>query len=127
MQPRELVVEFNNSINARDADRLGRLMSDDHELIDTADAVERGKAHCLDLWRGFFEQFPDYRNTFLELTEQDDLVLVVGYSTCSVDVLDGPAIWTARVRANTVSQWRVYEDTPETRQSLGLTQEPARG
>jgi ketosteroid isomerase-like protein len=126
MQSSDVVEQFNSHINNRDADGLGSLMSDDHEFIDTVGNVERGRAHCLDLWRGFFAQFPDYRNTFLELTERDDLVLIVGYSTCSLDALNGPAIWTARVGGNTVTQWRVYHDTSETRQALGLTQKSAR-
>jgi ketosteroid isomerase-like protein len=127
MQPSDLVVHFNTQINNRDADGLGRLMSDDHEFIDSTGNVERGRAHCLNLWRGFFDEFPDYRNTFLELTERDDHVLVVGYSTSSVDALNGPAIWTARVCDNKITQWRVYLDTSETRQILGLPQQSARG
>ena len=120
MHPTDLVLQFNEHINNRDADGLGMLMSDDHEFIDTDGNVERGRDRCLGAWRGFFNQFPDYRNTFVELTARNDLVVVVGYSTCSVDVLDGPAIWTAHVRGDTISQWRVYHDTSETRQSLGV-------
>ena len=53
-----------------------------------------------------------------------DLVVIVGYSTCSVEVLKGPAIWTARVADDKVIQWRVFDDTPEVRQLLGLRDTP---
>jgi len=79
-------------------------MADDHEFIDTAGNTARSKAHCLSLWRGFFEQFADYRNTFTSLIPRGDLVVVVGYSTCSNPLLDGPALWTARIQDGKVAQ-----------------------
>src|SRR5262247_522848 len=95
-------------------------MTDDHRFTDTLGNSVYGKANCLEAWRGFFEQFPDYRNTFVDIRARDDLVIVVGYSTCSVEVLSGPAIWTATIRNDGVAHWRVYEDAPEVRGDLGI-------
>jgi ketosteroid isomerase-like protein len=115
-----VVTRFNACINARDADGLGRLMTDDHTFIDTAGAAVRGKDACLSAWRGFFEQFPDYRNTLVELRSSRSAVFARGFSSCSVPVLDGPALWSARVRGDRVAEWRVYEDAPAHRARLGF-------
>jgi ketosteroid isomerase-like protein len=120
MNPEEVVAEFNAAINRRDVDGLAALMPDEHEFIDSLGAVERGKAHCLELWRGFFAQFPDYRNTFTHVSSNNGVVVVVGYSTCSTDVLNGPALWMAVTSNEKVAQWRVYKDTPENRLTLGI-------
>jgi len=120
MRSEEVVVEFNAQINHRDLDGLGSLMTDDHEFIDSAGGSVLGKAHCLDAWRGFFEQFPDYLNHFTEMNARGDEVVVVGYSTCTYALLDGPALWSAKVRDGKVAQWRVYNDTSEARAGLGI-------
>jgi ketosteroid isomerase-like protein len=120
MSPEEVANRFNACINRRDLSGLAELMTEDHVFTDTLGASVRGKAGCLDAWRGFFEQFPDYRNTFTSLIARGDLTIAVGYSTCAVEALDGPAVWTAEVKDDKVSHWRVYEDTPELRMELGV-------
>jgi ketosteroid isomerase-like protein len=116
-----LVTRFNDCINSRDLDGLGRLMSDDHIFIDTAGDAVTGKPACLEAWSGFFEAYPSYRNIFDSVREKDGLVTVTGRSECpGHPVLEGPALWTAVVEGGQVAQWRVYEDTSETRMQLGL-------
>ena len=52
------------------------------------------------------------------------VVTVIGRSECpGVPILEGPALWTAVVSGDRVTQWRVHEDTPETRIQLGLPQQ----
>ncbi|WP_142215589.1 hypothetical protein [Streptomyces sp. SLBN-118] len=65
--------------------------------------------------RGFFASFPHYRNVFDSLAARDDLVTVFGHSERSDPSLAGPALWTAMIRGDQVSGWRVHEDTPATR------------
>ena len=38
----------------------------------------------------------------------------------SVDPLDGPSLWSAKVHEGRVSEWRVYEDTDQNRRNLKL-------
>ncbi len=96
-------------------------MTEDHTLIDTDNNVLSGRDGVLIAWRGFFEAFPDYRNVWKDLTVNAEMLIAVGHSTCATEPeLDGPTIWTATVRADSVSQWRVYTDTPENRAQLGL-------
>jgi ketosteroid isomerase-like protein len=96
-------------------------MTDDHTFIDTEENVLSGREDVLSAWRGFFEAFPDYRNVWTDLTVKGEMLIAVGHSTCATEPeLDGPAIWTATVRTDGVSLWRVYTDTPENRIQLGL-------
>lgn len=115
-------VQFNASINARDADGLAARMTSDHAFVDTEGHVLRGRAACREAWLGFFEAFPSYRNEFDRVQETGDgLVVAVGRSVCAEHAdLDGPAIWTARVVGDLVSEWRVHEDTPGVRRRLGV-------
>jgi ketosteroid isomerase-like protein len=129
---RETALAFNDAINRRDLVALGGLMADDHTFIDTEGNVLSGREDVLGAWRGFFGAFPDYRNVWTSLTVKGETLVAVGHSTCASEPeLDGPAIWTARVRAaDGVSLWRVCTDTPENRIQLGLDparRQPSRG
>ena len=76
---------------------------------------------CWTRWRGFFDAFPDYRNVWTEVLHSGDAIIALGHSVCATEPeLDGPAIWTAIVRDDQVSMWRVREDTPDNRARLGL-------
>jgi ketosteroid isomerase-like protein len=117
-------VAFNEAINRRDLDALGRLMTDDHTFIDSDDNILAGKEEVLNAWEGFFEAFPDYRNDWAKVTSSGGTLTALGRSVCSTEpALDGPAIWTARIVDGTVSEWRVYEDTPGNRSLLGIAEE----
>ena len=127
MNARDIALRFNDAINTRDVDRLGALMTDDHRFVDSEERAEIGKEACLEAWRGFFQQFPDYRNVFTSVLPRDDVVVIAGYSTCSFGPLDGPALWKATIRADKVAEWRVYQDDEVARQALGLSgQAPTR-
>jgi ketosteroid isomerase-like protein len=115
-----IVARFNDHINGRDLDGLARLMTDDHVFVDSAGGRVDGRQRCLLAWRGFFDAYPDYRNVFASTSASADMVAAAGRSVCSEPALDGPALWTARIRDGRVWEWRVYEDTPETRTQIGL-------
>src|SRR2546423_1269456 len=66
MTNHETVLAFIRSINARDADGLGDLMSDDHRFIDALGNEVVGKEKMILGWRGYFEWFPDY---WIEINE----------------------------------------------------------
>lgn len=115
------VARFNAMINSRDLDGLASLMTDGHTFIGTTGHAVAGKQSCREAWSGFFAAYPSYRNLFESVHEEDGLVVIVGRSVCSDDpALDGPALWTARVEGNLVTEWRVYDDTPEARHLLAV-------
>ena len=103
-------LKFNEKINQRDLEGLAELMTDDHTLVVIANnrgETTKGKDVVKEGWREFFRKCPDYRNIFTCVTIQDNVVVMVGYSTCSFKPLDGPNIWTAKIRGGRVSEWRV--------------------
>ena len=112
---------FNEAINRRDLAALAKLMTDDHAFIDSSGEVFAGKGEVLRAWDGFFAAFPDYRNTWADVSTIGGIVVAIGRSVCSTEAaLDGPALWAARTEGGRVSEWRVYDDTPESRTQLGL-------
>jgi ketosteroid isomerase-like protein len=116
-----IVLQFNECINHRDLDGLAALLTEDHAFIDSASTAVHGKERVIEAWSGFFALFPDYRNIFEQVESRDQLVAIRGHATCSEQRLDGPALWTAKVRGDHVAEWRVYHDTPDNRSALGLT------
>jgi ketosteroid isomerase-like protein len=118
--PATIAARFNDRINGRDIDGLASLMTDDHTFIDTEARAVSGLRNCRDAWRGFFSAYPDYRNVFVSMITNRDVVTIVGHSVCSEPDLAGPALWTATIRDGKVAEWRVYSDTRENRQRLAL-------
>jgi len=118
--PQEIVLAFNQRINDRDLEGLAAMMADDHTFIDSSNEVYAGKETMVPNWREFFGSYPDYRNHFEYLETRGDEVFILGHSTCSYQPLDGPAIWTARVKGELVTEWRVYLDTEQNRNKLAL-------
>lgn len=109
MTVEETVIKFYDFINSCNIGGLSSMMTDDHAFIDTLNSEIKGKENCVIACEGFFEAFPDYKNYFTKLAYKDNFVMIEGYSTCSVKILDGPALWTAKVNGNKISEWRVYE------------------
>jgi ketosteroid isomerase-like protein len=101
-------LKFNEKINSQDIEGLAKLMTEDHTFINSERKATKGKNAMKESWREFFKQYPDYKNTFTSVTTQNNVVIMIGYSTCSNKTLEGPNIWTARVRGRRVSEWRVY-------------------
>lgn len=126
MNPSDMMLtalRFNEKINQQDLKGLSELMTRDHTFIDSLGNTTVGKNTMKNGWREFFKKYPDYRNVFTSVTTRNDYVVMVGYSTCSYPELNGPALWTARVHAGRVSEWRVYKDTPTNRRKLGISRQ----
>lgn len=120
MAPEETANKFNEFINARDISGLSSMMTNDHSFIDTLDNTITGKENCVNVWAGFFKAFPDYKNHFTKVTAKFDVVMIEGFSTCSEKMLDGPALWTAKIEGDKISEWRVYEDSEMNRSRIYL-------
>ena len=102
-----IALKFNEKINQQDLEGLAELMTDDHTFIDSDGAVTKGKDVMKKGWQEFFKRFPDYKNIFTCVTIQNDIVVMIGYSTCSYKPLAGPNVWTAKVLDGLLSEWRV--------------------
>ena len=115
-----IALKFNERINARDLTGLGEMMTEDHVFIDIPGEVHEGRPLMVSGWFDFFKNYPDYRNNFTHIEVIDGVVVMVGFSECSHNPLDGPAIWTAQVRDGLIAEWRVYDDKEEVRKELGI-------
>ena len=102
-----IALKFNEKINQQDLDGLAELMTDDHTFVDSDGVITKGKDVMKRIWREFFKRYPDYRNIFTSITTQNNIVVMVGYSTCSYKPLNGPNIWTAKIRDGRLFEWRV--------------------
>ena len=102
-----VALRFNEKINERDLEGLAELMSEDHAFVDNDNTVTKGKDVMKKGWEQFFKAYPDCRNVFTSVTVQDEVVVMVGYSKCSFKPLDGPNVWTARIRDGRIQEWRV--------------------
>ncbi len=118
--PKTVALRFNDCINRHDLTELLTLMTDTHTFIDSSNNVLEGKAACRKSWSDFFVQWPDYRNIFESIAVNGATVVMQGRSVCSDEKLDTKAIWTARITGNKVAEWRVYFDTPQNREALGM-------
>ena len=100
-------LRFNEKINKQDLKGLTELMTEDHTFIDNEGKAIKGKNAMKEGWKQSFRNYPDYQNTFTCVTTQNNLVVMIGYSTCSYKPLSGPNMWTAKVHGRRVSEWRV--------------------
>ena len=118
--PISIVQAFNNCINKQDIFGLSDLMAENHTFIDREGTSHGPKSHMVEVWKGFFEMFPSYRNTFNKIEAFDNNVSVLGFAYWSEKELYDPVIWTAIIKDNLISEWRVYEDSPENRKISNL-------
>ena len=118
--PKLTALMFNECINARDLKGLTVLMTEDHAFIDRNDDRHDGRDHMSKGWRQFFDEFPEYRNTFVRVQSVDDLVVVLGYAEWSTGGELDHVIWTGTIRDDLVAEWRVVEDTEANRELFGL-------
>ncbi|MFX1536060.1 MAG: nuclear transport factor 2 family protein [Promethearchaeota archaeon] len=117
--PKLVALLYNEQINARNLAGVIALMADNHKFIDSKNRVEN-KEQMKKSWEEFFTEYPDYRNIFHTVISRDNLVIMLGNSECSEPVLDGPAIWTAKIENDQVAEWRIYLDTEENRKKLDI-------
>ncbi len=118
--PKLVALLFNECINNQDIDGLSALMTDVHVFIDRAGNISKPKQVMVQGWRQFFQQFPDYRNTFLRVESRDDLVVILGFAYWSEKQPNDPVIWTAKIVDDLVQVWRVYADTESNRRQFNL-------
>jgi predicted SnoaL-like aldol condensation-catalyzing enzyme len=119
--PKLIALLFNECINRQDLDGLSSLMADNHAFIDRDGSVHQPKPAMVDGWREFFKQFPEYHNIFNRIESRENLVLILGHGHWSEKNPYDPVIWTSTIVHDLVHEWRIYDDTPENRKRLNLS------
>jgi ketosteroid isomerase-like protein len=120
VDPKLTALQFNECINRQDIDGLSSLMTDDHQFVDRAGEIVKGKDAMTRGWIEFFDSFPEYNNTFLRVDSHENRVVLYGYATWSMGSESDYAIWTATIENDLVAEWRIYEDSEENKRHLGL-------
>jgi ketosteroid isomerase-like protein len=128
LPPVAAVIGFIDCINRGDIDGLGRLMTDDHELVIFGEEALRGRTRNTQAWAGYAAAYPDYVIYPRAVAEpRDGCVAVLGHTTGShLGLADHEEsklslIWLAEVQDGQLCRWRLLEDTPDRRAELGLT------
>jgi ketosteroid isomerase-like protein len=116
----DVVRAFVFAINTHDIARLGELMTDHHEFVDSLGRSIRGRDAVLAGWRRYFEMCPDYWITHQgDIFSAGDEVGMFGLAGGRIahsgaspaeNVWRTPAAWFARVEGERVALWRVFAD-----------------
>ena len=118
--PKLIALQFNEYINRQNIKGLSSLMAEDHAFIDRKGDVYKGKESMTKGWIEFFENFPDYKNTFNRFESRENVVILMGHAYWSEKDKYDPAIWTARIENDLVAEWRIFEDTEQNREKLDV-------
>jgi hypothetical protein len=115
-----IVNKFNDCINNQDLEGLSKLMSEDHVFIDRDGKSHGPKSYMVDGWKGFFDMFPEYKNTFDKFNVIENEVYVLGFAFWTKDEPYDPVIWRAKIQQNLIQEWQIFVDTPENREKYDL-------
>ncbi len=127
LPPLAVVVGFIDAINCGDLERLGRLMTESHQLRVLDEPPVEGRAANLRAWRGYMTSFPFYVIHPTRLAAAGSQVAVLGATTGShlglpdAEEIQLSVIWIATVLKGKLDSWQIAEDSRELRDKLGLT------
>jgi len=119
MSPVETVLRFLECINEHDADKLAKLMTEDHVFIDSLGQKVRGREKMRTGWRDYYAFCPDYWVSHEEIFQNGNKVGVFGSAGGTIAKNGKPppenqwrtcAAWLAVVEDGLVKEWRVYAD-----------------
>jgi ketosteroid isomerase-like protein len=127
LPPVAAVISFIDRINRGNAEGLGELMTDDHELVVFTEDALVGRAANVRAWSGYTAAYQQYVIYPRAITEPGDgFVAVLGHTTGShLGLADSEesklsVIWFAEVTQGRLRCWRLLEDTPDRRTEMGF-------
>ena len=120
IDPKLTSLQFNEYINNQDIKGLSSLMTEDHTFIDREGGGDKGKETMTKGWTGFFKSFPEYKNTFIKIQSEGNLVVIYGYAIWQKGGEPDYVIWTASIENDLVAEWCIYEDTQDNKKKFGL-------
>ena len=69
---------FIDAINSDDPEKIIQLITEDHKFIDSHGNEFSGKKNMLDIWKAYFELFPDYKINIGQIFEKGFEVAMFG-------------------------------------------------
>ena len=125
--PQTTAHAFVEAINQRDAEKLWKLMSDDHRFVDSLGTVVQGREKMREGWAGYFRMVPDYSVNVDETFSDGAIVVMLGAAQGTYakngqllqeNFWKTPAAWRALIKDEKVVEWRVYADNEPIRQLM---------
>jgi ketosteroid isomerase-like protein len=117
--PIEVVLQYEQLINAHNVQAICALMTVDGEFIDSLGNRIRGTQKLHSAWEGYFKMVPDYIVSHSEIFAANDTVAMFGLAQGTF-AKDGvlkkenfwktPAAWRAVVKDGKIAVWQVYAD-----------------
>jgi ketosteroid isomerase-like protein len=117
--PIEVVLKFEELINARNPQDVCALMTTDGEFIDSLGNRLQGAQKLLAAWEGYFKMVPDYSISHSEIFANGNTVAVFGSAQGTFtkdgklkkeDFWKSPASWRAVVKDGKIAVWQVFAD-----------------
>ena len=116
---------FVETINAGDPEKLILLQTEDFTLIDMEGDVIRGRQD----WSDYFEAYPEYTIHVHHVLRGGNGVAIIGRTTGSHILPEveekETVLWTAEIRGDLVSEWRIYSDAGQVEKTLQVTPQVA--
>jgi ketosteroid isomerase-like protein len=116
----KIVLDFIESINSANLDKLYNLMSHDHVFIDSRGNSMAGNDNMKKAWIGYFDLFPDYKIEITDTLQNDSIIVILGYASGTYKPANKnadsnnhwkvPASWKAIVVDKKIKIWQVYAD-----------------
>ncbi len=132
----DAVIQFLQCINEHDADKLARLMTEDHLFVDSLGQQVRGREKMRAGWKGYYDFCPDYWVSHEEIFQNGNRVAVFGTAGGTI-AANGQllpenkwrtcAAWLAVVENGLVKEWRVYADNKPVYDILARINPPSSG
>ena len=117
--PVEVVLQFEQRINSRNAEAICNLMTADAVFVDSLGNQIAGTAKLRQAWDGYFKMVPDYSISHAEIFADGETVAVFGSAQGTFskggqlkkeDYWKTPAAWRAVVKDGKIAVWQVYAD-----------------
>ncbi|HEX7289292.1 MAG TPA: nuclear transport factor 2 family protein [Candidatus Angelobacter sp.] len=119
LNPIDVVLKFEQAINARNVDAICALLTPDSVFIDSLGNRLEGQQKMRPAWEGYFKMVPDYTISHSEIFSNGDTVALFG-SAQGTFAKDGqlkkedfwrtPAAWRAVIKDGKVAVWQVFAD-----------------
>ena len=128
--PSDTVLAFIQAINNHEVGSLTKLMTADHEFVDSLGVVERGRDSMRKAWIAYFFMIPDYTIEITGIFPLGESVAVTGTASGTVAVRGKlpeanhwamPMAVRAEVHDGLVSRWQVFADNDPVRRILNRT------
>ena len=120
-----VVRDFIRTINSHLVEKLLQTLTDTHRFIDSVGDVVEGRDALRNAWSDYFTLFPDFKIHVTDLLVQDEVVVVVGQATGSVNLgaeepcaWELPAAFKATLKGSLIAEWQVFADNEPVRRLL---------